>query len=226
MKLSVIIPVYNEKDTIVEIINRIKSVPIEKEIIVVDDGSTDGTRKKISNINPPKADQISNIKVIYHNDNRGKGSAIRTGLQYVTGDVMVIQDADLEYKPQEYLNLLKPIKEGKTSVTYGSRFKGDGKFIPLSFIANKILTFITNLLYFSRLTDMETCYKCIKMDVINSLDITAKRFDFEPEVTAKLLRKGYKILEIPISYKGRIKKKIGARDGIQAIFTLIKWKFR
>lgn len=155
----------------------------------------------------------------------GKGRAIRTGLEYATGDVVIIQDADIEYNPMECLSLVRPIEQGKSDVVYGSRFKGGGKFIWKSFIANKVLTFFTNLLYDSRLTDMETCYKCIRTEIIKGLKLTSRRFEFEPEVTAKLLRKKYKILEVPISYKGRTEgKKIGLKDGIQAIWTLVRWR--
>lgn len=218
-KLSVVIPVYNEKNTVLEVIKRVKSVNTDKEIIVVDDGSTDGTKDILKNIN--------GVKFISHTENQGKGTAIRTGLKYITGDFVIIQDGDLEYNPQEYLNLLTKLKNNKGFVVYGSRFKGNSKFCKSSFVGNKILTFITNLLFSSKLTDMETCYKCIKREVIQSIDLTARRFEFEPEVTAKLLRKGYKILEVPIFYSARTEnKKIGLKDGIQAIFTLIKWRIK
>ena len=225
MKLSIIMPVFNERDTIKEILRVVKDIPIDKEIIIVDDFSTDGTRELLksdpeldSGLNPK-----SEIKMIYHNENRGKGTAIRTGLQYATGDVVIIQDADLEYNPWEYLKLIEPIERGLSSVVYGSRFE-KGKFVAKSYLANKVLTFCTNLLYSSRIRDMETCYKCIKRDVINNLNLKSERFEFEPEITGKLLRMGYKILEIPISYHGRVKdKKIGPKDGILAIYTLIKW---
>ncbi|MDI6840280.1 MAG: glycosyltransferase family 2 protein [bacterium] len=223
LKCSIIVPVYNEKDTILSIIEKLKNGSINKELIIVDDFSTDGTREILEKIKNQK------IKVIYHNRNRGKGEAIRSGLQYVTGNVVIIQDADMEYKPEEYPRLLKPIEEGKACVVYGSRFRGKGEFVFSSLVANKILTFLTNLFYGSRLTDMETCYKCIETQVINGLNLHSKRFDFEPEVTAKLLRKGIKILEVPISYKGRSTKggkKIGFWDGLQAIWTLVKWRVK
>lgn len=217
MRVSVIIPVYNERETVFQLIELVKSVALDKEIIVVDDGSTDGSAEELAN--------ISGIKLVRHLKNKGKGTAIRTALKYAEGEVVIFQDADLEYSPEEYIKLLKPIEEGKAYVVYGSRFMGKGEFIPLSFIANKVLTSLTNLLYGSKLTDMETCYKCIKRDVINSLNLKSKRFEIEPELTAKLLLKGYKILEVPITYKGRIKfKKIGVKDGIYAVFTLIKCK--
>jgi glycosyltransferase involved in cell wall biosynthesis len=218
MKLSVIIPVYNERDTIFEIIEKVKSVGLDKEIIVVDDCSTDGTRELL--------ESVKNIKLFSHNENLGKGTAIRTGLSHATGDFVIPQDGDMEYDPQDYSKLLSCAEANGVTAVYGSRFEGKGKFICLSFIANKTLTFITNLLFSSRLTDMETCYKCIRRDVISELDVKAKRFDFEPEITAKLLRAGYKIAEVPISYKGRTKgKKIGAKDFAQALLTLAKWRF-
>jgi len=223
VKLSVIVPVYNERGTIKEVLERVQEVSLDKEIIIVDDGSTDGTGKEISEIR----NQISNIKVIRHTENKGKGSSIRTALSYATGDVVIIQDADLEYEPQEYPRLLSPIKKDAVSVVYGSRFKGKSTFNSSSFIANKFLTGLTNLLYFSRLTDMETCYKCVRRDIMVGLNLESRKFDVEPEITAKLLRKGYNIVEVPISYRSRIKgKKIGIRDGIQAIFTLLKWRFK
>lgn len=218
MKCSVIIPVYNEKNTFLEILKRINAINIDKEIIVVDDFSTDGTREILKN--------LKDIKVIYHSQNEGKGAAIRTALLYVTGDVTIIQDADLEYNPDDYPKLLKPIRDGKAQTVYGSRFKGKGEFKPLSFIANKILTYFTNFLYRAKITDMETCYKCIKTDIIKNLNLTSKRFEFEPEITAKILKKGYRIHEVPISYYGRRKgKKIGFRDGLQAIWCLLKYRF-
>ncbi|MBI4721783.1 MAG: glycosyltransferase family 2 protein, partial [Candidatus Stahlbacteria bacterium] len=167
---------------------------------------------------------ISGIKLLRHSNNMGKGAAIRTALKHASGEVIIIQDADLEYSPNDYSKLLTPIEKGHAKVVYGSRFKGAGKFTPLSLIANRVLTWLTNFLYSAKLTDMETCYKSIKRDIINSLDLKSNRFEIEPELTAKLLLKGYKILEVPISYYSRTRfKKIGPRDGIHAIFTLIQW---
>jgi len=219
MKVSVIIPVYNESETLYELIEQVKkSVALDKEIIVVDDGSTDGTSKILNT--------ISGIKLLRHINNMGKGAAIRTALKHTSGEVIIIQDADLEYSPKDYSKLLTPIETGEAKVVYGSRFKGAGKFTPLSFVANKVLTGLTNFLYSAKLTDMETCYKCIKKSVINSLDLKSNRFEIEPELTAKLLVKRYKILEVPISYHSRTRfKKIGPKDGIHAIFTLIRWRF-
>ncbi len=214
-----ILPVYNEKNTIKELIERIKASKIEKEIVVVDDASTDGTKEIL--------EKIPNIKVIFHKTNKGKGNAIRTGIKYATGDFVIIQDGDLEYKPEEYPNLLGAIKNENKEVVYGSRFKGGGYFLLKSKIANRILSFLTSMLFFKRITDMETCYKCMKREILLSLNLKANRFEFEPEVTAKLLKKGYRIIEIPISYSGRrVGKKIGVKDGVEAIFTLIKWRVK
>jgi len=223
MKISVIIPVYNEKDTIKKIIDRVIAVPFEKEIIVVDDFSTDGTRDILKNMN------TDNVTTVFHDKNKGKGAAIRTGIQYVNGDAVVIQDADLEYDPSELLKLIDPIKEGKADVVYGSRFSGTAKEMTIShLLGNKLLTIATNILYGTRLTDMETCYKMVKTPIIKSLQLRANRFDFEPEITAKLLKSKKRILEVPISYRGRDwteGKKITWRDGLSALWSLIKYRF-
>lgn len=219
MKLSVIIPVYNERGHIKEIIAAVQAVPVQKEVIVVDDGSTDGTRDLLKN--------GQGFKVILHDRNLGKGAAIRSGLAAVTGDVVVIQDADLEYSPQDYGKLLKPIKEGKTRVVYGSRILGRGEFLPASYYANRTLTLLTNLLFGSRLTDMETCYKVIQAALLQCLGLVSSRFEIEPEITCKILKRKEAIVEVPIKYRGRTRgKKIGPRDGVQAIWNLLKWKFR
>lgn len=223
MKLSVIVPVYNEKNTLRQIIDRVQAVDLEKEIIIVDDCSSDGTR----DILPSFTKQ--NIKVFLQDKNQGKGAAIRRGIEEATGDYVIIQDADLEYDPQEYLKLVIPIIEGKAQVVYGSRFLGAHKFSTLShFLGNKMLTWITDLLYESTLTDMETCYKLIPAKLIKSIPLRANRFDFEPEITAKILKRGIKIKEIPISYKGREfseGKKISWKDGFAAIWALLKYRF-
>lgn len=222
MKLSVIIPVYNERENLLKVIEKVEKVPIEKEIIAIDDCSTDGSREILKNLE-------NRIKVIYHSKNQGKGMAIRSGLKRVSGDLVIIQDADLEYNPQDYLKLLPPIMEGKAEVVYGSRFLGEPKnFSFLFYWGNRFLTLITNLLYGSHLTDMETCYKLFKTRILKNLNLKAKGFEFEPEITAKLLRRHIPIYEAPISYQGRRYsggKKITWRDGFPALWTLIKYRF-
>jgi glycosyltransferase involved in cell wall biosynthesis len=224
MKLSIIIPVYNERSTIRNILSRVKSVnliDVDKEIIVVDDFSEDGTRDILKD--------EEGVKVIYHKTNKGKGAAIKTGLNYVTGDIITIQDADLEYDPEDFKRLIKPILNGEASVVYGSRFiRKPESILLLYLIGNKLLTFITNMLFRSNLTDMETCYKMFKRGVIEDIVIKSDGFDFESEITAKILKKGIYIYEIPVSYSGRNSlqgKKIKFKDGISAIITLIKYRF-
>ncbi len=218
MKVSIIIPVYNEEKTIEKVIAEIKKVPIEKELIVVDDGSSDRTKEILKN--------IEDIKKIFFDKNQGKGSAIRAGLRLATGDIVIIQDADLEYNPFDYLKLLKPfLKHGKGIAVYGSRFKGGGKFLFLSRLANIILNFFTNLLFGGKISDMETCYKVLPREIMLSLNLKSKRFEIEPEITAKLLKKKIKIVEIPISYEARkVGKKIKPKDGIIALFTLLYYR--
>ncbi|MEO0089207.1 MAG: glycosyltransferase family 2 protein [candidate division WOR-3 bacterium] len=218
MKVSIIVPVYNEEKTIEKVIVEIKKVPIEKEIIVVDDGSSDRTKEILKN--------IEDIKTIFFDKNQGKGSAIRAGLKLATGDIVIIQDADLEYNPFDYLKLLKPfLKYGENIAVYGSRFKGDGKFLFLSKLANIILNFFTNLFFSSKISDMETCYKVLPRKMILSLNLKSKRFEIEPEITAKLLKKKIKIIEVPISYQARkAGKKIKPKDGIIALFTLLYYR--
>jgi len=224
MKLSVIMPVYNEKDTIREIIKKIEAVNISKEIIIIDDCSSDGTREIIEN----EINQRNIIK-LFHSKNCGKGYAIRTGLTKASGDIIIIQDADLEYDPEDYYKLVKPIMEGYASVVYGSRVLGKNKISYLRFaLGGKFLSFLTNILYGSNITDEPTCYKVFKADLIKSLNLKCKGFEFCPEVTAKVLKKGYKIFELPISYfprKIEEGKKINYKDGLQAIWTLIKYRF-
>jgi len=219
MEVTVIIPVYNEKDNIEAVIDAVKSVGIAQEIIVVDDFSVDGTRELLKT----KKD----IKTIFHDENMGKGTAIRNGLKNATGDIIIIQDADLEYSPKQYPQLIKPIKDRKTHVVYGSRILGNGNFLKRSYYANRFLTLMTNVLFNSHISDMETCYKVMKTELMRNLQLISSRFEIEPEITCKILRRGEKIVEIPITYTGRRKgKKIGVRDGIQAIWNLIKWKFK
>ena len=230
MKLSVVMPVYNEVKTIRKILNRVMEVSIEKEIIIVDDGSTDGTRETLKTDTRCQMLYTSKneIKIIYHEKNKGKGAAIRTGLKEATGDVVIIQDADLEYDPQDYQFLIRPILEGRADVVYGSRFlKLKHITLVYHYLANKILNFLTNLLYGVRLSDMETCYKMFKANVIKGINFKSNQFNFEPEITAKILKRGYKIYEVPISYESRDYsegKKIGWRDGVVAFWTLIKYR--
>lgn len=230
MKLSVVVPVYNEKTTVKEIINRIKAVDLDKEIILVDDGSTDGTREVLKEL------EGGNIRIFFNKKNQGKGAALRTGFSKATGDYVIVQDADLEYDPQDYHKLLRLINSGEVKIVYGSRFMGKrkrdvykkGNMLFLHLLANKILTFVTNILYGAKLTDMETCYKLIPREVIQTINIRSNGFNFEPEITAKLLKRGYKIYEVSISYSGReIRegKKISFKDGFQALWTLIKYRF-
>ncbi len=217
--LSVIIPVFNERENITNIIKAVKNVAIDKEIILVDDFSDDGTRELL--------EDIKECKVALHDKNKGKGAAIRTGLAQAQGGIVIIQDADLEYKPEEYPRLVKPIIKNETRVVYGSRMLGQGEFLRSSFMANKILTLLTNIMFQGRVTDMETCYKVIDRKLMLELNLVSSRFEIEPEITCKLLKKGVGITELPISYRGRRKgKKIGPKDGIQAIWNIIKWKIR
>jgi glycosyltransferase involved in cell wall biosynthesis len=225
MKISVIIPVYNEKDTIREILARVQRTKIADEILVVDDGSMDGTREILGELN-----QQDLIRVIQHERNRGKGAAVTTGYQHATGDVLIIQDADLEYDPRDYPALLKPIEEGNADVVYGSRFLGAPRR-PTMFwhmIANKLLTLMTNVLYNNILTDMETGYKVFRIQVVRDIKVRARRFDFEPEFTAKVLKRKYRIFEVPITFNPRDYsegKKIKLMDAFVAIWTLIKFRF-
>lgn len=231
-KLTVIIPAYNERETIEEIIRRVRQADLdpdlhmEKEIIVVDDGSTDGTREILARM----VETYPDIRVFFHDRNQGKGAAIRTALQHATGDYIVIQDADLEYDPREFSVLLRPLVEGKADVVYGSRFLGPHRaFLFLHYLGNKFLNLVTNILYDTILTDMETCYKMFRADVIKNIPLHARGFEFEPEITAKVLKRGYRVFEVPISYSGRDfeegKKIHPWKDGLRALWTLIKYRF-
>lgn len=215
-------PIHNEVHTIREALRRVQEVDLEKEIIVVDDRSSDGTREILSQI----ADD--DVKVIYHAQNMGKGSAIRTALQYVTGDIVIIQDGDLEYDPADYYKLIEPIAEGQASVVYGSRFLGEITNMHfLNYVANKILALTASLLFLTWITDEGTGYKVFKADLLKSLDLKCTGFDFCPEVTAKVLKRGHRILEVPISYHGRSTdegKKIRWQDGLKAFLALIKYR--
>jgi glycosyltransferase involved in cell wall biosynthesis len=224
MEVSVIIPVYNEKSTIQQVIELVQNAPYPKEIIVVDDCSTDGTRAILQQSVWP-----DNVHIYYHEKNMGKGAGIRTGVQYATKDVIVIQDADLEYDPKDLDVVLKPIMDGKADVVYGSRFLGIHRaFLFWHYVGNKMLTLVTNVLYDNMLTDMETGYKAFRAPVLKSITIRSNRFDFEPEITAKILKRRYRIYEVPIYYAGRDfdeGKKITWRDAFPALWALIKFRF-
>ncbi|HXF70689.1 MAG TPA: glycosyltransferase family 2 protein [Thermoflexus sp.] len=225
MRLSVIIPVYNERATIREILRQVRAVGLADEIIVVDDGSTDGTREILQ-----EEARNGDIRVIFHERNMGKGAAVRTGIAHATGDILLIQDADLEYDPRDYPQLIRPILEGRAAVVYGSRFLGPRKAMLFwHMIGNKFLTLVTNLLYDAILSDMETGYKVFRAEVVRGIPLRARGFEFEPEITAKILKRGYRIFEVPISYYGREfkegKKIHPIRDGLKALWTLIKYRF-
>jgi glycosyltransferase involved in cell wall biosynthesis len=227
--LSVIIPAYNEKATIENVIRSVSAVPLglKREIVVVDDFSTDGTRELLSRLSTPAG---SSLRVLLHDRNRGKGAAIRTGLEQVTGDIVLVQDADLEYDPRDYPKLLAPILEGRADVVFGNRFHGGPHRVLYfwHFQANRFLTFLTNLLTNLNLSDMEVGYKVFRTDIARRLRLTADRFGFEPEVTIKVAELGCRIYEVPISYHGRTYqegKKITWRDGLAAVYFLLKCKF-
>lgn len=218
MKLSVLIPVYNEEAGVAIILARVAAVPVEKEIIVVDDCSRDRTWEILQGINIP------GLRLFRHEVNKGKGAGIRTALAEATGDAIIIQDADLEYDPQDYLKLLPPLVNGTAKVVYGARPLSKQKL--LLYLGNTFLTVVTNLLYGTRLTDMETCYKLMAAEVAKGLTIECNRFDLEPEITAKIARRGYKIVEVPISYEPREEKKLSPwKDGLPALRALIKYRF-
>jgi glycosyltransferase involved in cell wall biosynthesis len=234
-KLSIIMPVYNEEKTVESVIKKVKSVNLEnvkKEFIVVDDCSTDKTREILK--------KMKGVRLFRHRKNQGKGAAIRTGLQHASGDIIIIQDADLEYDPNDYSVIFEPILNKQSSVVFGSRFLSQtgvpstqhinnhyrgNKFYLLG---NKVLSFCITILYRVRITDMETCYKAFRSDVLKKINLTANRFDFEPEITAKILRQGYSIVEVPVKYSPRPfseGKKITWKDGIKALYCLIKYRF-
>ncbi|QDU34806.1 Undecaprenyl-phosphate mannosyltransferase [Poriferisphaera corsica] len=225
MKLSVVIPVYNEASTIESIISRVQAVEVDKEIILVDDYSTDGTRDKLKELE----DNHENIRTAFHTYNQGKGAALRTGFKEARGDLVIIQDADLEYDPQDYHKLLEPFDSSDADVVYGSRFAGGECHRVLYFwhsMGNRFLTSLSNMFTNINLTDMETCYKVFKREIIQSINIEENRFGFEPEITAKVARQGCRIYEVGISYDGRTYdegKKIGWRDGVRAIHCIIKY---
>lgn len=225
MKISVVIPVYNEVHTIDKIVSRVQETPFDKEIIIVDDGSTDGTQERLEEIS-----KYNHVRIFRHDFNRGKCAALRTGFQHVTGDIIIIQDADLEYDPNEYPNLLGPILDGRADVVYGSRFLGGPHRVLFfwHYVGNKFLTLFSNMLTDLNLSDMETCYKVFKREVLDEIKIKSNRFGFEPEFTIKISKKELRIYEVPISYSGRDYsegKKITWKDGVKAIFTILRYKF-
>ncbi|MCX6357136.1 MAG: glycosyltransferase [Candidatus Aureabacteria bacterium] len=226
MKLSVVIPVYNEINTVAEIIRRVRDVPLDKEIIVVDDCSTDGTREELRQMSG--GDPA--FRVIYQERNQGKGAALREGFRHVTGDIVIIQDADLEYYPEEYPKLIEPIVKGRADVVYGSRFLGAHRvFLFSHYFGNKIINLFTNILYNCIFTDMETCYKAFRADIIKHFKLRSNSFGFEAEFTANVMKRGSKVYEVPISYDGRSyseRKKITWRDGLIALFWLLRCKFQ
>ncbi len=223
LTLSILMPVYNEKETLKDCLKNVLASPYPTEIIIVDDGSTDGTRKILKTIHHPK------IRIILHQKNQGKGAAVVTALKAVKSDYVLIQDADLEYDPTEYEKLLAPVWAGRATIVYGSRFTGERRNMMFHhWLGNRFLSLTTNILYNTTLSDMETCYKLMKRDLIKDFVIHSKRFDFEPEITAKILKKGVRIYEVPISYAGREfaeGKKITWRDGLVAFWTLFKYRF-
>jgi len=227
-KLSIVIPVYNEKNTLEPLVEKVKKVdlgPVEKEIILVDDASTDGSVELLKGLQ--QADP--SLKIFFQATNSGKGATLREGFAHTTGDYVIVQDADLEYEPKDYKKLLRALEEENVDVVYGSRFSGNYEDMSnLHYVGNKLLTLISNILFGVMLTDMETCYKLMPGEFIRSLKIKSARFNFEPEITAKILRSGKRIREVPISYKGRSHsegKKITWRDGLSAVTTLLRFRF-
>ena len=242
MKISILIPVYNEQATLRELLRRVRAVNlsfdvavqsvyaptplhIEKEIVVVDDGSTDGSQAILR-----EEEASGDLRVVLHSKNQGKGAAVRTAIRAATGDILLIQDADLEYDPRDLPNILLPIIEGRSEVVYGSRFLGGPRKAMLFWhmIANKLITLMTNILYDAILSDVETCYKAFRADIIKTIPLRSERFDIEPEITAKILKRGHRIYEVPISYTGREYqegKKIGMKDAFEAIGALLRYRF-
>lgn len=226
MRISVVIPVYNEEPTITEIVSRVQAVDLQTEIIIVDDGSTDGTSAHLDTI----GSTFENVRIFRHEKNRGKGAALRTGLAEASGEVIIIQDADLEYDPQDYETLLVPILDGRADVVYGSRFLGGPQRVLFfwHYVGNKLITLLCDAFSNLNLSDMETGYKVFKKEVIADIALKSNRFGFEPEFTMKIAKKGFRIYEVPISYSGRTYeegKKIGWYDGLAAIFTILWFRF-
>lgn len=224
MKVSIVVPVYNERGTVKAVIDRLLALELDKEIVVVDDGSSDGSREILR----AQVETIPGVRVFYQNPNQGKGAALRRGFSEARGEVLIVQDADLELNPEDILKVAAPVLEGRALAAYGSRFLAAGpRYASLGYWANGFLTTLTNFLYGARITDMETCYKCFRRDVLKRFQIDSDRFDFEPEITAKILRLGIEIVEIPISYEPRSRaqgKKIGWRDGLKAVSTLLRYR--
>jgi glycosyltransferase involved in cell wall biosynthesis len=225
LRLSVIIPCYNEETTIEEIVRQVQATGRADEIIIVDDGSTDKTRELLSGLEGQKG-----LTILLHDENQGKGAAVRTGLKHATGDVMLVQDADLEYDPRDYAALLRPIEEGRAKAVYGSRFLGGPRRTMFFWhmMGNRALTLVTNILFDTILSDMETCYKVFTADIAANLNLKSPGWGFDPEITAKILRQGVRIYEVPISYAGREfdeGKKISWRDGFTVLWTLLKYRF-
>jgi glycosyltransferase involved in cell wall biosynthesis len=229
LRLSVVIPVYNERDTVAQLVRRVQDVPIPKELILVDDGSTDGSREILRAL-----EGQAGVRVLYHPENRGKGAALRTGFAQATGGIVIVQDADLEYDPSQYPQLIQPIVEGLADVVYGSRFLTDGPHRVLYYwhsVANRLLTGLSNMASGLNLTDMETCYKVFRREVLAAIGPTLKqnRFGIEPEITAKVARRGYRVYEMGISYSGRTYedgKKVGLRDALKAFWCILRyWKW-
>jgi glycosyltransferase involved in cell wall biosynthesis len=222
VRLAIIVPVYNEAATIREVVRRLLAVPVDKEIIIVDDASTDGTAEVLAGIRAP------GLKILRHPVNRGKGAAIRTAIGAVTSDAVVIQDADLEYMPEELPSLLKPVEDGRAQVVYGSRFRGRLENMQFAnYLVNKLLALTASLLYRQRITDEATCYKLFRADLLKSLPLVCRRFEFCPEVTAKVRRRGIRILELPITYRGRTRKagkKIRPIDAWEAMIVLLRYR--
>ena len=233
MKLSILVPVYNEERTLEEVVARVSAIPIPKEIIIVDDGSKDRSREILTRLkeeNDRANDPNTTIRVFFQPKNQGKGAAIKTALGHVTGEVVIIQDADLEYDPKDYPALLEPIQSGDADVVYGTRFYGSGPhrvFFFWHYVGNQILTLISNMLTNLNLSDMEVGYKAFRAEVIKDVDLRSQRFGFEPEITVKLAKKQYRFYEVPISYHGRTYdegKKITWKDGVAALYYLIRFR--
>jgi glycosyltransferase involved in cell wall biosynthesis len=222
------VPVFNERNTLLEIVRRMRAVRlpegVDREIIVVDDGSSDGTREVLKQLGD------STVRIVMHPENRGKGAAVRTGFEHATGDYVLVQDADLEYDPDDWPKLLNPVLRGKARVVYGSRFTGERRnMLFMHWVGNRFLSLMTNLLYNTTLSDMETCYKLIDRSLLDGLQLRSNKFEIEPEITAKILKRKIRIYEVPISYTGREYeegKKITWRDGFAALATLVKYRFK